>query len=153
MDKTKEIDLDNIKVTQSIKSSREQKSVPAFPTGDYRGGAGSLMNSFRLADGGQTASGKASRSRQQIVGETPERAGEQTAGRTSRNAGTGVVKPQTTGFTFDDEALRVNDMEEHVDNLGGRLNMSLRDADSDEGCINVEDEGSAHQTYDKSESV
>ena len=49
----------------------------------------------------------------------------------------------------------MNEMEEHVGDLEERLNMKLKEGDEsdDEGCINVEDEGSAHQTYDKSESV
>lgn len=69
-------------------------------------------------------------------------------GDTSRNGGA----PHTTGFTFDEEVTRVQEMEEDVGNLAGRLNnVDVRSGG--DGGAHIEDEGSAHQTFEKSESA
>ena len=54
------------------------------------------------------------------------------------------------GMTFDadDAALIINDSEERINNVGGKLQDSRF-----EDCNQIEDEGPAHQTFDKAESV
>ena len=127
-DKTKEISFDNIKMTPGVQTNRDAKAVEANAQG--------LVSSFRVADKPVALNSSA---RQGL-----ERSG---IGETSRNGGV----PHTTGFTFDEEVTKVQEMEEDVGNLASRINNADIGSEQEDNA-HIEEEGSAHNTYDKQES-
>ena len=112
-----------------VNSNRDAKAIQSNAQG--------IVSSFRT--------GNKSTVRDRSARQGLEKSG---LGDTSRNGGA----PHTTGFTFDEEVTKVQELEEDVGNLASRLNnVDVRSGEELGG--EIEEEGSAHHTYDKSESA